>query len=317
MSWFNTRKQTQPLADHVAPLSMRSQAEVQARQAQWEAALAIDGIPAFVNERLSASAEGRMPWLSTMSAAEMLLSRSHGIRPVAMVSGTCWMHYGFSWTRGHAQGWHSAIERMKMEALAAGANAIVDVKMRTVQGAVLADSMDYTVLGTAVRIDSLPPSRDPVIATVPALEFVRLLEAGIVPTGIAIGAHYEWMTSIGNRVTTGSMPWANQPLVELGQFWQNVRREAVRQLNQDARRLGNGVLTHTHFGQIFHFEEKEIVRFMARSIVIGTTVDSQRGAGFKPDIRMVVEMRDGPSGLRNPRAHGHNAYPVTEAEGAI
>ena len=31
----------------------------------------------------------------------------------------------------------------------------------------------------------LPPSHDPIVATVPALEFVKLLEADVVPTGIA------------------------------------------------------------------------------------------------------------------------------------
>ena len=54
--------------------------------------------------------------------------------------------------------------------------------------------MDFTLVGTAVHVEGLPPSPDPIVATVPALEFVKLLEADVVPTGIAIGAHYEWMT---------------------------------------------------------------------------------------------------------------------------
>jgi len=41
----------------------------------------------------------------------------------------------------------------------------------------------------------LPPSNEPIVATVAALEFVKLLEADVVPTGIAIGAHYEWLTT--------------------------------------------------------------------------------------------------------------------------
>src|ERR1700756_447432 len=39
----------------------------------------------------------------------------------------------------------------------------------------------------------LAPSNDPIVATVPALEFVKLLEADVVPTGIAVGVHYEWL----------------------------------------------------------------------------------------------------------------------------
>ena len=48
--------------------------------------------------------------------------------------------------------------------------------------------MDFTLIGTAVYVEGLPPSVEPIVATVPALEFVKLLEADVVPTGIAIGA---------------------------------------------------------------------------------------------------------------------------------
>jgi hypothetical protein len=36
-----------------------------------------------------------------MTPAELALARHKGIRPLAMVSGTCWYHYGWSWTEGH------------------------------------------------------------------------------------------------------------------------------------------------------------------------------------------------------------------------
>ena len=92
----------------------------------------------------------------------------------------CLADYGWSRTEGHAEGWHLALDRLRQEAAAAGANAVVDVKLRTVTLPVTGDSMDYTVVGTAVKLDGLPPRPDPVIATVPAIAFVRLLEAGVV-----------------------------------------------------------------------------------------------------------------------------------------
>ena len=81
------------------------------------------------------------------------------------------------------------MQRLREEAKAAGANAVLDVKMRTIPLGI-ESSMDFTLVGTAVKIDGLPPSSDPIIATVPALEFVKLLEADVVPTGIAICADY-------------------------------------------------------------------------------------------------------------------------------
>ena len=93
---------------------------------------------------------------------------------------------------GHEEGWHHALNRIRREAVACGANAVVDVRMRTLRHS-FGPSMDFTLIGTAIRIAGLTPSPDPIVATVPALEFVRLLEMGIVPVGIAVGARYDWL----------------------------------------------------------------------------------------------------------------------------
>jgi hypothetical protein len=39
-------------------------------------------------------------------AADRPLARAE---PIAAVSATCWLHYGWSWTEGHAQGWETAL----------------------------------------------------------------------------------------------------------------------------------------------------------------------------------------------------------------
>ena len=286
------------------------------RQAEWAAALEGNRLPGFVRTRLGDAAAGKTPWLSTMTPAELMLARSHGIRPLATVSGTCWFHYGYSWTRGHSAGWHAALDRMRQEALAVGANAVVDVKMRTIRlGA--EDSMDFTVFGTAVKLLGLPPSTDPVIATVPALEFVRLLEMGIVPAGIAVGAHYEWLNPSG--IVDGGNSFRNQPLTALGQFWEQVRRVALRELREDTKRLGTGVLAHTHFGQLLRREagEKLPPKYLGRHIVIGTVVSTRPRETVRHSIRTVVDMRDELSPLRLERPHGHTSYASNDEDEII
>ncbi len=307
MSWFGRFfvRQTPPSPEDAA------------RLLEWGRALEGKRVPSFVEARLKDAAAGKTPWIATMTPAELHVARSHGVRPVAMVSGTCWYHYGYSWTRGHSEGWRAAIDRMWREAQILGANAIVDVKLRTIRLKV-GESMDYTVLGTAVRIDGLPPSSDPVIATVPALEFVRLLEAGIVPVGIGIGAHYDWLPSGGmNLDGRGVFNTGNRPLTQLGQFWERVRRQALRELYADVQRLGTGVLAHTHFGQLLRFEEDKIVRYLGRHIVIGTIIECQRGVALPHSIRTVVDMRDGLSPLVAENIANHNTYPVENEGGAI
>ena len=300
-----------------------SEAERQ-RQAEWESALQAQRLPSFVEARLGAARDGKAPWVATMSAAELRLARSHGIRPLAMVSGTCWFHYGWSWTEGHGQGWRLALARLKQEAAVCGANAIVDVKMRKIRLAVR-DSMDFTLLGTAVKIDGMPAGADPVVATVPALEFVRLVEADIVPVGIAIGAQYDYLQNygfagFGGRIDGANRPFTSAPLPELSRFWEGIRRSALAELRADVQRQGNGVLAHTHLGQLFRIEQGSNAppRFLGRHIVIGTVIDTSRsGIGVPHEIRAVVDMRDALSPLANAAVSGHNAYPVRDEEGAI
>ena len=304
-----------------------------ARNAAWEDALERGGLPEFVTHRLEEAAAGRGAWVATMTPAELLLARSHGIRPIATLSGTCWFHYGWSWTQGHAQGWHEALERLRREAIACGANAVVDVRMRTLRHRI-ASSMDYTLIGTAVRIDRLPPGKDPVIATVPALEFVRLLEADIVPVGIAVGASYDWLNRIGYggygnnayyggngwQTTWQMRSWTNQPLHELTEFWERIRREAHADLRAAAGRQGNGVLAHTQFGQLIQQErDKQPPAYLGRHIVIGTVVDTRRAAGFPHEIEQVIDMRDDLSPLNRPNEPRHSGYEadVQDQEGDI
>jgi hypothetical protein len=261
-----------------------------------------------------------------MTPAELLLARSHGVRPLATVSGTCWFHYGWSWTEGHAEGWHRALDRIRVEAREAGANAVVDVRLRTLRHRFGA-SMDFTLVGTAVRIEGLRASPDPVVATVPALEFVRLLGADIVPVGIAVGARYEWLNGSGwggswgdaaavRRVQRQEGSWTSQPMTDLTAFWERVRRAAHADLRRAARAQGNGVLAHTQFGQLLRQErDKQPPAFLGRHIVVGTVVDARR-TPVAATITPVVDMLDA-SPLEGARTHRHTAYDLNDEEGAI
>jgi hypothetical protein len=272
-------------------------------------------LPASTRARLEGARAGSAPWIATLTPSELLIARSHGMRPIAAVSATCWLHYGYSWTEGHAQGWEMAVKRLQQEARVAGANAVLDVKMRTVP-IYIGDSMDFTLVGTAVRVEGLPPSSDPVIATVPALEFVKLLEADVVPTGLAIGAQFEWMSDWrGNATGRG---WWNIEATQLSYLWERVRQRAHADLRANARARGNGVLAHVNFSQMFEREtgENQPKQFLARHIVIATTVDARRGVPIPQDISMVVDLHAGGTPLTGTKPH-HQSYSTNDTEGAI
>ena len=295
------------------PESQAVQAANRLRLADIEASLRSNRVPTATRERLEAARAGRTPWTATLTPAELMIARSHGLRPVASVSATCWLHYGWSWTEGHSQGWHTALRRLREEAMAAGANAVLDVKMRTIPLQVQ-DSMDFTLVGTAVRVEGLPASDEPVVATVPALEFVKLLEADVVPTGIAIGAKYEWLTDWRNAARQTWM--GNTESTVLSHFWEKVRKEAHAELRRNARPQGNGVLAHLNFSQLFEIEQNDTKKYLGRHIVVATTVDARAGQAFRHDVKMVVDMHAGSTPLVGHRRH-HQSYASNEEEGAI
>jgi uncharacterized protein YbjQ (UPF0145 family) len=296
------------------PEAQARQAASAQRQADILQSLRSGSVPASTRTRLEAARSGTTPWIATLTPAELLIARSHSIRPITSVSATCWLHYGWSWTLGHSQGWVTALRRLREEARAAGANAVLDVKMRTIPLGI-ESSMDFTLVGTAVKIDGLPPSSDPIVATVPALEFVKLLEADVVPIGIAIGAHYEWMNDWRGSARQRWM--GNIESSQLSSLWEQVRQRAHAELRQSARSQGNGVLAHVNFSQIFESEsQNDSKRYLARHIVLGTTVDTQRGRPIPHDIQMVVDMHAVKTPLTGTTRH-HQSYASNDSQGAI
>jgi Putative heavy-metal-binding len=300
-----------------SPEELARRAEAERRQADILNALQQGVVPDGVRARLEGARNRTLPWTATLTPAELLIARSHGLKPIAAVAASCWLHYGWSWTEGHAEGWDMALQRLRDEAIAAGANAVLDVKMRTIPLRI-DTSMDYTLIGTAVYVEGLPPSKEPIVATVPALEFVKLLEADVVPTGIAIGADYEWLkpSTWGNDP---NMRWMGN--IESRQFsdlWNTVRDRAHQQLRAHARSQGNGVLAHLNFSQMFEDEDPNNEgkkRYLARHIVVATTVDAKRGVPLSHGITPVVDIHSGATPLKAAGRH-HESY-SNESEGAI
>jgi uncharacterized protein YbjQ (UPF0145 family) len=296
-----------------SPEDLARRAEHNVRIADIQRCLQSGDVPASIKTRLEGARNGTLPWVATLTPAELSIVRSHGLRPIATVSATCWLHYGWSWTEGHAQGWERALRRLREEAWAAGANAVLDVKMRTIPLGV-ENSMDFTLIGTAVSVEGLPPSNDPIVATVPALEFVKLLEADVVPTGIAIGAHYEWLADYSR---SARMTWrGNIESKTLSELWQVVRQRAHQNLRSHARTQGNGVLAHLNFSQMFESEKNNVPQYLARHIVVATTVDAKRGTTLPHDIKIMVDTHAGITPLTGTKRH-HQSYASNEAEGPI
>lgn len=288
------------------------------RHAELRSALRQERLPDFVERRLGDARAGRAPWMSTMTPAELLLSRELGIRPIAVVSGACGYRFDRAWGDGHLAGWTTALARMRQEALAAGANAVVDVRLRSLKlpGD---ESMDFSVVGSAVRLAGMPPSSDPVVATVSAVEFVRLLKEGIVPTGVAIGAKSGWINRQVNRNELAPLPWESQPLNRFGGQWQRTRKRAVQALRENAGQSGDGVLAHTWFEQLLKRDrDKPRAHYLSLFIAIGTVVQCRRGDAVAGAICPAIDLCEQPSPLAAGVVRRHHTYPIdNDHEGAV
>ncbi len=253
-------------------------ARQQARADAWTQSLRQNAVPGFVSQRLRHTAAGKLPWVSTASPGDLLTAHTHGIETLGMVAGNCWFHFGYSWTEGHRDGWHTAIARLQHEAGLMGAHAIVEARMQTRLAEGAETSMDYSVTGTAIRIKGFPDQRIPMVATVSQLEFARLIEAGILPVGLAVGAYYDWFTDMYGRAD-GAGSWWNMELPDLSVFQHRVRYNALANLRDDAQRQsGTGVLGRVHFTEMFRQEGDERMpkRFLCRHIAFGTVVQHRR-----------------------------------------
>src|ERR1700720_4422276 len=95
--------------------TLAAQQEGEARRADILFALHRGTVPRRVQQRLEGARSGKLLWIATLTPAELIAVRSHGIKPIASVSATCWLHHGWSWTEGHQQGWETAMPRLRDE----------------------------------------------------------------------------------------------------------------------------------------------------------------------------------------------------------
>jgi len=178
-------------------------------------------------------------------------------------------------------GWRRAIARIQAEAREAGAHIVVDTRLRSATGD--AASREYTLVGTALRVEGIGLGPVPLVTTMSGLATLLLLLSGIVPTGIAVGAAARSTVAVYGskgsvtRSLDGRGTFKNVPLPELTDLGSAVRRAALASLMQGAKAYGNQLLAHDIAGDIERFErDKAPPVYIARYTVIATVIDASR-----------------------------------------
>jgi uncharacterized protein YbjQ (UPF0145 family) len=211
--------------------------------------------------------QGTATWGSALSTQEFNAIKGVGFDPVGQVLGTAVFQIGYQGGYGCSGAWsgylgqnlstdvssrawapfsalvqsmytarQTALARAVAECRALGGDGIVGASLTMHRFA--AGGLEFTALGTAVRARGSVRPRQPFTSHVTGQEFAKLIHAGYVPTGLALGI------SIASRHddyrTRQSLSrWAgNQEVPGYTQLINNARHDARNQLMKDARKHG-------------------------------------------------------------------------------
>ena len=143
--------------------------------------------------------------------------------------------------QGLYEGRRTAIDRMAGECADLGGHGIVGAVLRVAEvpaTSFSAAAIEFTVTGTAVRAGGCPPLGRPFASDLSGPAFAKLVMAGWVPAGIALGISVAGLHD--DLVTTSSGPWgkgnAEVPAYAGLMTW--VRQDARDRLEQSVRELG-------------------------------------------------------------------------------
>ncbi len=191
-------------------------------------------------------------WNSDLSVAELAAIRSAGFTPVGQVVGCA--VYQVSWegmtscaqdgrrittlelttyTAALGDVRRLALQRMTWEAGELGGHGVVGVRLQVRRFEQVPDAVELTAIGTAIHREGAPGLTTPFLSALDGHGFAKLLGAGLVPCGLAIGIaalHVHIGESIERRLGD-----ADAEVQEFSRATAQVRALAMRRLVADAR----------------------------------------------------------------------------------
>jgi uncharacterized protein YbjQ (UPF0145 family) len=130
----------------------------------------------------------------------------------------------------------AAIGRMTAQCAALGGHGVVGVRLS--RGRFALGGLQFTATGTAVRAPGAAAPRRPFTSGVSGQDFARLITAGWVPAGLALGI------AVGSRhddraTARQARPWSgNAEVAGWTELVNQSRKDARRRLEADVRQLG-------------------------------------------------------------------------------
>jgi uncharacterized protein YbjQ (UPF0145 family) len=203
------------------------------------------------------------PFSSDLSVAEAFVVREAGFTPIAQVMGSCFYQVGWQsmpwgqlgWTGSMRQGdtfeletqtaaWNDArslaLGRLRDEAVAAGADAVVGLRLRRGGYDWAAGLVEFVAIGTAVRSERYAIEDAPVLSHLPGQDFAKLVRHGFWPVGLVAGSTVAYVVSGYGQQTRSSGLFSgrqNQELPDYTRGMYDARALAMERVTREAHRL--------------------------------------------------------------------------------
>ncbi len=271
------------------------------------------GLPLRAQRRIWELNQGQQKvFTSTLSVPETVVARSTGVEPISQVMGSSVFHVGLRgfarWgggelvqlTRAYETARSRALSRMQQEAALLGAHMVIDVRFLGRGYEWGADLIEFTAVGTAVRVKDVPPPQQPVLTLLKADELFKLHRAGYWPSGIAIGNCF-WYARHADCASEGS--WFSGELPVHTRAAHEARDQAVHRFRTFAQHFGaHGVvgvrILRRGRDREYEVNESSHTSFELDLVVMGTAVVRRADVAHDhapPRPLVVVDLRDRPS----------------------
>ena len=280
------------------------------------------GLPQAARDR-TVQIQGSGTWGSTLSTDEFAAIRGVGFEPVGQVFGACVYNIGYVGASGCAGGWsgsdsgpagtltrvsgqggfgvrpmvqalyearHTAIGRMTAQCAALGGHGTVSVSLTV--GEFPFGGQEFQAIGTAVRGAGAPAPPHPFSSDLSGQDFAKLIHAGWVPVGIALGIslgarHDDWQTA---RTTARGAP--NAEVDGYTELVNMTRHDARVELAADVARMGAEGVVVSAIDLRVHDRECSSQQYgrdhLAEVTIIGTAIARFSSGAVVPAGRLAI-----------------------------
>ncbi len=308
----------------ISPEEQQRQAE-DAQQAQASLqSLEAGGLPLQAQRRLREEMEAGHPlFTSDLSANEFLLTRKLGYQPLSQVMGSSIYQIGWQYVRNytwntqeselttlsnaHQHAAQLALSRLEQEATLLHAHGVIGVRFMRRNQEWTQNLLEYTAIGTAIRLPNVPLGAHPFLSDLSGQEFWTLVQAGYYPTGIVTG-YCSYYVSLGRRLTEQMRGWwgnggANQEIAAFSHGISQARHIAMGRVYSMAQRLKSAGIVGMHIEnqrQIIEYERergeyapKEYYQDLSiHFAVMGTAITAQKKDHVIPTPKIALTMTD-------------------------